>query len=84
MKSPSGRSADYASFLRALITSVKLLQEATQSTNLPIPNDPLAGVAVDHLEAIRVRLPSCSVSWIHISSHFSSLNALFLTSSIVY
>ncbi|KIM23900.1 hypothetical protein M408DRAFT_27496 [Serendipita vermifera MAFF 305830] len=53
MKGPSHRSTDYANVLRTLIKSVKLLQEATESTNLPLPSGPLAGVAIDRLESIK-------------------------------
>lgn len=57
MKSNANRSADYANVLQTLITSAKLLQEATESSTQPIASGPLLDVAIDRLETLKVRRP---------------------------
>jgi hypothetical protein len=58
MKSSLQRSADHASNIRNLITSLKLLQDATESTTEPGPNGALLEVAIDRLEMIKASIIS--------------------------
>ncbi|KAG8779039.1 hypothetical protein FRC16_003536 [Serendipita sp. 398] len=51
--SSNTRSVDFVNVLQTLITSAKLLQEATESTTLPVPSGPLLGVAIERLETIK-------------------------------
>lgn len=60
MKNNIQRSADYANVLQSLITSTKLLQEATESSTEPIPSGSLLDVAIDRLETIKVGIRSNS------------------------
>ncbi|PVF92593.1 hypothetical protein CPB86DRAFT_176090 [Serendipita vermifera] len=53
MKNPLGRSTDHTNVLQTLITSTKLLQEASCAPTVPVQDDPLLTIAIDRLETIK-------------------------------
>lgn len=54
MKSANNRSIEFNSILQTLISSAKILQEASEDSLLAVPSGPLVGVAIDRLQTIKV------------------------------
>lgn len=50
------REEEYQSVIQSLITSTKLLQEATKASTLPVFSGSLLEVAIDQLEKLKVIL----------------------------
>lgn len=57
MKNAHNRSVEFSTILQTLITSTKLLQEASEEASVAVPSGPLVGVAIDRLETIKVCKP---------------------------